>query len=268
MDFFLFTLKKIVSAFFYPLQLAGILWLIGVIVWIKRPRSRKGLALVAASGIWLLVMSSPLASFLIVKPLENMAGPYAEPAGLAGKGVEYIVVLGGDIRFGNLTPADRVANSSLVRVMEGIRLWKGIPGSRLVLSGGSESAGVMTSAEAMSLLALQLGVPKDAIVLEDRSLDTEEEARLLKPFLANRKFALVTTALHMNRSLMHFRRVGLDPFPAPADFQAKKFRYGVRSFIPSVDSLLRSQAGVHEYLGTLFLIIKQRGIGGMQPLSG
>lgn len=268
MDFFLFTLKKIVSAFFYPLQLAGILWLVGMIVWIKRPHSKKGLALVAASGIWLLLVSSPLVSFIIVKPLENMAGHYAEPAELARKGVEYIVVLGGDTRLGNLTPADRVANSSLVRVMEGIRLWKGVPGSRLVVSGGSESAEVMPSGEAMSLLAQQLGVPKNAIVLEDRSLDTEEEARLLKPLLANRKFALVTSALHMNRSLMHFRRTGLDPFPAPADFQVKKLRYGVRSYIPSVDSLSRSQAGVHEYLGTLFLIIKQRGFGGMQPFSG
>jgi uncharacterized SAM-binding protein YcdF (DUF218 family) len=268
MDFFLFTVKKIVSAFFYPLQLAGILWLIGIIVWIRRPRSKKGPALVAAAGIWLLVISSPLVSFIIVKPLEDMAGPYAEPAELARKGVEYIVVLGGDIRLGNLTPADRVANSSLVRVMEGIRLWKGIHGSRLVVSGGSEFAGVMASGKAMSLLAQQLGVPKDAIVLEDSSLDTEEEARLLKPLLANRKFALVTSAVHMNRSLMHFRRVGLDPFPAPADFQVKKFRHGVRSFFPSVDSLTRSQAGVHEYLGTLFLILKQRGFGGMQPLSG
>ncbi len=268
MDFILFTLKKIVSEFFYPLQIAGILWLVGIIIWLRKPRSKKGLALVAASGIWLLVMSSPLVSFTLMKPLENMAGAYADPADLARKGVEYIVVLGGDIRSGDLTPADRVANSSLVRVLEGVRLWKGVPGSHMVVSGGSVSAGEISSGEGMSILAQQLGVPKSAIVVEGRSLDTEAEARLLKPLLEKSRFALVTTACHMNRSLMHFRRVGLKPFPAPADFQVKKFRFGVRSLFPGVESLARSQAAVHEYVGTLYLILKQRGFGGMQSFAG
>ncbi|MBI5250785.1 MAG: YdcF family protein [Desulfomonile tiedjei] len=268
MDFFLYVLKKVVSQFFYPLQLAGILWLAGVIIWILRPRSRKGIALVLVSGIWLLVMSLPLTSFSLLKPLERMAGPYADPEDLSRKGVQYIVVLGGDIRAGDLTPADRVANTSLVRVMEGIRLWKGVQGSRLVVSGGSEHSDIMTTGEAMSILALNLGIPKEAIVVEDLSLDTEQEAKLLKPMLDKSKFALVTSASHMNRALMHFRRAGLDPIPAPSDFRLKKFKYSVTLIFPGLENLGMSQQGIHEYVGTLFLILKQRGYRGMQPLSG
>jgi uncharacterized SAM-binding protein YcdF (DUF218 family) len=266
MDFVLYTLKKIVSLFFYPFQLVCLLWLAGVIMLSLRPCSRRGLALVVISGILLLVMSLPFSIFLL-RPLEEMAGPYAKPEGLSSQGVEYIVVLGGDIRAGELTPADRTANSSLVRVMEGIRLWKGVQGSRLVVSGGSESSGLMTTAEAMAQLAENLGVPREAIVKEALSLDTEEEARFLKPLLENSKFALVTSASHMNRSLMHFRRFGLNPIPAPCDFYAKEFRLSVRSIFPGLENLGLSQRAIHEYLGTVLLIIKQRGVQGMQPIS-
>ncbi len=265
MEFFLFTLKKIISLFFYPLQLASVLWLAGIITWFLRPRSKKGLVLILVSGIWLLLMSLPLTSSLLFKPLETMAGPYASPEDLSQKGVEYIVVLGGDIRTGDLTPADRAACSSLVRIMEGIRLWKGMQESRLVVSGGSESSNMLTTAEAMAAVAESLGVPKAAIVLEELSLDTEEEAKLLKPLLEKSRFALVTSASHMNRALMHFRRVGLDPIPAPSDFHLKKFKHGLRSVLPGLESLRMSQMATHEYLGTLFLIVKQRGIGVIQP---
>lgn len=268
MDFLQFILKKIVSLIFYPLQFAGLLWLAGIIAWIAKPRSKSGFALVLASGIWLLVMACPMTSFVLLKPLEKMAGPYADPEDLARKDVQYIVVLGGDIRAGDLTPADRVANSSLVRVMEGIRLWKGVPGSRLVVSGGSDSRDLMTTAEGMGILAQSLGVPKTAIIMEDLSWDTEQEAKLLKPTLEKSRFALVTSALHMNRALMNFRRVGLDPIPAPADFHFKKFAYTIKSVLPGLENLGIAQGCIHEYLGTLFLILKQRGLGGMQPLSG
>ncbi|OGT23193.1 MAG: hypothetical protein A2342_01640 [Gallionellales bacterium RIFOXYB12_FULL_54_9] len=69
----------------------------------------------------------------------------------------------------------------------------------------------------------------------------------------------------MNRALMHFRRVGLDPIPAPSDFHLKKFKHNLRTVFPGLESLRMSQMAIHEYLGTLFLILKQRGIGGMQP---
>jgi len=225
-------------------------------LWILRPRRRVGFILVLSGSLVLLVMSLPLTGSRLVRSLELKAGEYADPRELSRNDVKWIVVLGGDLRAGELSPADRVAYSSLVRVMEGIRLWKAMPKSKLVLSGGTYSTQKMTTGLGMALLARALGVPENAIVVESQSWDTQGEARHLKPILGKDKFALVTSAYHMRRSVLSFKRAGLDPIPAPADFMTKGgFQLGVRTFLPSPMALELSQTAIHEYLGTLWLTI-------------
>ncbi len=257
MSWLLFVLKKIISIFLYPLGGSLLLWLIGLVWWIRRPKSYMGPVLVSFGAVWLLLMSLPLTGFLLLRPLEAQAGGYADPAALSRNGIKYIVVLGGDLRPGNLTSADRVANTSLVRVMEAIRLWKGIPGSQVVLSGGTISHRVMTTASGMALLAEELGVPRDAILLEEESWDTEDEARVLKSVLGTAPFALVTSAFHMPRSVRLFRQKGLNPIPAPADFEASEFLFTFSSLLPVVDGLDSTHKAVHEYLGICMALIRQ-----------
>ena len=257
MDWALFVSKKVVSAFLYPLGTVLVCWIVGLILWLFKPRSRLGPVLLTLGGLWLLIMSMPFTGYFMLRSLEIDAGPYADPQALARKDTRFVVVLGGDVRSGALTVSDRIACSSLVRVMEGIRLWRGIPGSKLILSGGRISRDVMSSAEAMASLARELGVPTEAIVLESQSRDTREEARLLKPILGQQPFALVTSASHMMRSLMGFRKEGLEPIPAPADFEAKEFRMSYASFLPSSRSLEMSRKAIHEYLGMLAILLQK-----------
>jgi len=256
MDQALFLVKKVVSTFVYPVGSALLLWMAGLVLLKARPRSRAGFFLVLAGGLWLFIAALPATAVLLMRPLETRAGSYADPRQLSNAGVKCIVVLGGDIRGGELTAADRIACSSLVRVMEGIRLWRGIPGGRLVLSGGSYSTELMPSAEGMAALAAESGVPHEAIVKESLSLDTDDEARLLSPILGKESFALVTSACHMRRSLLIFRRMGLNPVPAPADFAVKKVDFGLRSFLPAASSLEMTHTAIHEYAGTLVVLIK------------
>lgn len=208
-------------------------------------------------AVWLWLMSMPVTGFFLLHSLEAQAGKYADPIELSRNGVKYIVVLGGDLRAGQLTSADRIAYTSLVRLMEAIRLWKEVPGSRLALSGGRLSEKVMTTADGMALLAQELGVPRDAIVLEAESWDTEEEAELLKPTLGTDRFALVTAARHIPRSMMLFRAKGLNPIPAPADFETAEFIFAFNSLLPKVHGLEMSQDAIHEYLGMCMATIRQ-----------
>ena len=54
----------------------------------------------------------------------------------------------------------------------------------------------------------------------------------------------------MPRTMALFRRRGLQPIPAPADFRAPHAQSsGPGRFFPAVESLKRTQAAVHEYLG-------------------
>jgi uncharacterized SAM-binding protein YcdF (DUF218 family) len=261
MDWLLFVAKKCVSALLYPLGLTLALWAVGIMLWIRNRGSRTGFVLILSGGTILLAASSPFVSNTLMKPLELKAGPYADPAALQQKGVHFIVVLGGDLRAGDLTPADRVAYSSLVRCMEALRLWKRLSGSKLILSGGSVSSKKMATAAGMALLAQDLGVPQQDIILETQSWDTADEAEFLKPVLGTRPFALVTSACHMARAMMIFERAGLHPIPAPADFQDQDTSWGYSALLPGVYSLLDSQRAIHEYLGIALMLLKDSVIG-------
>lgn len=256
MSWLLFLAKKCISALLYPLGLALVLWVAGLFLWIRKRESRGGFVLILCGGLILMAASSPLIADKLLASLELKAGPYADPAALQRTGVQFIVVLGGDLRAGDLTPADRIAYSSLVRCMEAVRLWKHLPGCKLVLSGGSLSADKMSTAEGMALLAQDLGVPPQAMILETESWDTADEAEFLKPLLGTHPFALVTSASHMMRSVMIFQRAGLSPIPAPADFEAKKKSTGYGGFLPKATALAIAHKAVHEYLGISLIYLK------------
>jgi len=206
-------------------------------------------------SIWLLVMSFPITGFLLMRPLEVEAGDYGKPSELAQKGVRYVVVLGGETVTGDSSPADRW-RCTIPRVMEGVRLRNGIPGSILILSGGS-SPGSQSQAEAMAALPRQLGVPKQFLILETRAWDTMDEANLFARVVSKGPFALVTSAIHMPRSMELFRNLGLNPIGCPCEFRTKRWPAVERWFLPDADGLLDSQEAIHEYLGRLWFKIRK-----------
>ena len=132
--------------------------------------------------------------------------------------MEYIVVLGGT-SFTNEMSASDIWDRSVLRLLEGVRLWKDMPGAKLVLSGGAPS-----SAEVMAVLPMRLQVPRESLILETRALDTDDEANLFKPIVGDTPFALVTSASHIPRALRLFRSNGMNPLPCPCDFRAKRQR--------------------------------------------
>jgi uncharacterized SAM-binding protein YcdF (DUF218 family) len=251
----LFIIKKAVSAVCYPLGTALVLWLIGIVVWIRKPGSRAGIFLVLIGGLWLLFSSLPMTGLLLLRPLEVAAGSYADSTELKRQGVKHIVVLGGDVRTGDLTSSDRLAHTSLLRVLEAVRLWRGMPGAIMIVSGGKTVPSKMATGEAMAILAQEMGVPRESLVLETQSRDTDDEARYLASMLKGRPFALVTSACHMKRSMLIFQRYGLKPLAAPTDFEVKFA--SLNEYIPGTAHLGRTEKAIHEYLGSSLLWIKQ-----------
>ena len=74
-------------------------------------RPRRLAALVAGGVVWLLIMSTPLTSLILIKTLESKTTPYADAKKLADMGVRYIVVLSGGFNEGDLTAADKLGAS-------------------------------------------------------------------------------------------------------------------------------------------------------------
>ena len=86
--------------------------------------------------------------------------------------------------------------------------------------------------------------------MEPDSRDTADEAEIIAKMIGREKFILVTSAAHMPRSMALFRKRGLQPIPAPADFLVREAQGSDPSrFFPGAGSLGQVETAVHEYLG-------------------
>jgi uncharacterized SAM-binding protein YcdF (DUF218 family) len=135
--------------------------------------------------------------------------------------------------------------------MEGIRIWKGLPNARLVLSGGS-SPFRTSSDNGVAALPKEMGVPPGALVIVTSAWDTEDEARALKSIVGTQPFALVTSASHMRRAMALFRGLGMDPMACPCQYLEKHRPSPPEWFVPSASSLNHSTIAVHEHVGLLW----------------
>lgn len=111
-----------------------------------------------------------------------------------------IVVLGARVY------ADGVPSVTLAeRVRVAVQLRAEGRAPTLVLTGGVGDAEV-SEAEVAADLAADLGVPREALVLETRSTSTEQNARFAAEVFAGRRVLVVTDAYHVLRSERVFSR--------------------------------------------------------------
>lgn len=244
-------LDKLLAQCAYPLGLTLILGLLGVL-FLVRGRKRMGVGLMLTALVWLWVWSLPVVSDGLRNSLEanfrnvRMADvPQADAA----------VVLGGAMDAGppgypypNLGPAaDRVWHAA--------RLYHAGKAGRLILSGGSvewQGQRVFTEAQAMRTFLSDLGVPDSALVVEDGSRSTRENALFTAELLHRmglNRVLLVTSALHMPRALATFRAAGVAVIPAPTDFEVMPEPAHVLRWLPDAAALADSTRAMKEYLG-------------------
>jgi uncharacterized SAM-binding protein YcdF (DUF218 family) len=244
----MFMFKKIVGALFSPVPLCLEILALGLfLLWFTR-RQRAGKAVVTAGVILLAFFSSGFGCRLLLTPLEQRYPPLLNLA--AAGSVKWVLVLGGGLNSDPRLPlSSHLSGASLHRLVEGVRLHRQLPGSKLLLSGGPVLASPSEAAE-MAKLAPLLGVDPREIVLETHSWDTADQARLIKDIVGQDKFVLVTSASHMLRAMALFHRQGLNPVPAPADHLLHQApASSPLGYFPDAGNLAGSEAAVHEYLG-------------------
>lgn len=249
-----FVLQKIIFRLLFPVGVTLTLCSMGLLLWSRRIWS---LTLIATGVAVLLIFSFPLTGFKLIGSIESQVPAYAQAHNLVRQGVRYVVVLSGSLNEGDLSAADRLG-PSVLRLIEGVRLWKSIPDARLVVTGGP-TPGVsreMSIARALADMAMEMRVPRGAIVLEEKSWTTADQARFVKSIVGRAPFVLVTSAYHLPRSLLLFRMQGLDPIPAPCDFLAKRVYIDYETLMPQAYGLLLSQIAVKEYLATWWFLLK------------
>lgn len=249
----LFTLKKVLGGMMLPLPLLLLLIALGIaLLWFSRFQ-RTGKLCVSLGWLLLLLLSLQPVADSLLKPIEDKYPTWRDE-----KRVQYVVVLGGGYTWNpNWAPSSNLINNSLPRLTEGIRLWYENPGSKLIFTGAAAKTNPVSTAEAGARVAESLGIPRSEIIVLDKPKDTEEEAAAVKEAIGDAPFLLVTSASHLPRAMIFFRRAGLTPLPAPANQLAIESPLNPwERAIPSPVWLMHSDRVGYETLGRIWQWLK------------
>lgn len=241
----MFYAKKIISRLFFPVPLSLELLLLGLfLLWCTR-RQRAGKLLVTCGALLLAGLSNSHISTVLVRPLERCFPPLAVgPASAGNPPATYIVVLGASAADDPGVPiSSRISPTLMVRLVEGVLVHREVADSKLILSGGKDSA------DGMTRVAEALGVDDQDILRLSEPADTEAEAAQVSSLAGAHRLILVTSASHMPRAMGLFRKRGLQPIPAPTDYLAPQHRTELDDFVPDAYKLYRSQVAIYEFLG-------------------
>ncbi|MHC3994919.1 ElyC/SanA/YdcF family protein [Thiomicrolovo sp. ZZH C-3] len=243
----MFLLKKFIASFIMPLPIFLFLSAIGLYL-LYTDRRRKGLQFLSVAFVWIVLLSYAPFSALLLQPLESHF-PKWQPDGTPAA---YVHVLGyGHDSDETLPLSSQPYPDGLVRIVEGIAVFRQNSGAKLIFSGyGGHDE--LSNAKVNARVAAALGVEEDNIIVLDSSRDTAEEATALKKIAGNKEVILVTSAAHMPRAIKSFENVGLNVSAAPTDFKAKD---SVLLQLPGASGLSNSETAFHEYLGLLWMQI-------------
>ena len=124
-----------------------------------------------------------------------------------------VVVLGARVLPGGVP-----SGALHARVEKAVELYRGGIASRLVFSGGVGD-NPPSEAQVMRSLAVQLGVPAEACVLEEQSHSTEQNTRYSADLLRGlglRRVVVVSDPYHLLRARQYFRLQGFEVDTSPA----------------------------------------------------
>ena len=165
-----------------------------------------------------------------------------------------IIVLGGGIQEN--TPDyqgnDELSRLSIIRTIYAAKIAEKT-GFNVYATGGTPlTQNTESEASIMRRWLIWFGLPQSRIHIEDQAKTTWENALLTKKILAQKNIntiILVTSALHIPRSVWCFEAQGLKVIPAPTDYLTEQGPYDIRSFLPRWNVFSDSGNALHEYLG-------------------
>ena len=245
-----FLLAKVLGFFALPSNFLISLGLIAIVLMATR-FAGAGRRLAAAALVLLAIAGlSPLGNAIIL-PLEDRFPPWDASRGAP----DGIISLGG--AFDTVVSPVRheiALNEAAERLTAMAELARRFPLARIVFSGGSDRLvyGGASEAELAERLFVSFGIAKERITLEDRSRDTDENARFTKALIAPKpgeRWLLVTSAHHMPRAVGVFRAAGFPVEAYPVDYRTRGAIDIARPFASLGDGLRRTDTATREWVG-------------------
>lgn len=249
--------SKFLPPLVYPLGLAVIL-LAAALILSRKAKVHK--ALIIAAMLLLLIGSNRWFSYSLARSLEWQYLPQKTVPQ-----ADVIVVLGGGTESAQYPRPTVELNSAGDRVLYAARLYKEGRAPAILVSGGNIvwlGGRSMTPAQEMAEILRMMDIPEEDIWLQPSSQNTQEDAAFSAQMLREKgveRVLLVTSAMHMPRSVALFRHLGIEVIPTPTDYTVTQagwenmLSFDPQAFLvnllPNASSLSLSTNALKEYLG-------------------
>ncbi len=246
-----FVLTKVATQLVFPLSIAMALALVGLVALARGRTRRAGVCLGAAVAL-LWIASMPAVSFTLSEALQSRYPP-VPPA--EAPTASAIVLLGGGLSAAAPPRNWMDLNESADRIVHAARLYRAGKAPLIVSTGGGGPPDALQKpAAATADLLVEWGIPRDAILLEDQSVNTYENAVFTRRLLDARGIPgpvlLVTSAMHMSRAVLLFESAGVAVIPAATDYTSGRFHVeNPMTWLPDAGALRVTSAAIKEWLG-------------------
>jgi uncharacterized SAM-binding protein YcdF (DUF218 family) len=249
-----FELTKILPLVVYPLGIGLVLFIVVTLTAVTG--SRRFSFFAGILGIVVLwTASMPVTTNLILNSLESDY-PFIDidrqPI------VDAIVVLGGFTGRPDTGRGDIEINDGIDRLLHGMRLFRAGKAPTIVLLGGA-ARGHTPESHLMARLLEEFGIPRDVMLLEDKSRNTRQNAVNASSIIKQRDIKsvlLVTSAFHMRRAQAVFEKLGVEVIPAATDYQVGEPDPSVLDWLPDAEALWGTTFGIKEYIGWVVYSIR------------
>jgi len=243
-------LNKILPYLLYPITI-----IIFLLVWAVI--SKKRLPTLLALTL-LLITSSPFISHQMVTYIDGN-----EPKKLIVdfNSADSIVVLSGMI--GPIMTKEGIGYEwgDPDRFFGGLELLKAGKAKKIIFTGGIMpwQANIQPEGKFLAKFAEELGIPNSQIIVTKDVQNTLDEAKAVREILTlnnENKIILVTSAFHMPRASMLFKKEGIEVQTYSVDYKAGISDITLIDFFPSADAFYIFQFTLRELIGRAYYSFK------------
>ena len=253
------AIEKIVSSFLSFPGLFLLLWgFVILYLWFKR--NDYFIKIISLLILCLMVfIFSGIGVKVLVLPLEN----YVESDHYEYLNPYPVVVMGGGIHYGLPERDGELSAISLQRLTRGFQLYQNFSNtdSKIIYSGGvAVGQAKLSEADIAARWLKKMGVDETDIIKEEQARTTYENGIYIKKWVKQNdveRVYLVTSAVHMARSLAVFQKQGIKAIPVKAGY-LYSHRLGWLDYLPNRGALKANLSAIHEWLGLIWYMVKGR----------